>query len=119
MDQTIIDLYDRFNHGGMSRVDFLDRLSELAGSRTTAAALLSQLRNDYAPGAMVSEEDPRLVSKRVSYDSVAGTVNGCLVRPKAKGWSVAPHPTRTPRASCTQRSTKTMRLPRWCPRSRS
>lgn len=84
MDQTIIDLYDRFTHGGMSRADFLDRLSELAGSRTTAAALLSQLQNDYAQAAVVSEDDPRLVSERASYDSVAGTINGYLVRPKAK-----------------------------------
>jgi len=85
MDQTIIDLYDRFTHGGMSRVDFLDRLSELAGSRTTAAALLSQLQNDYAQAAKISEDDARLVSERASYDSIEGTVNGYLVRPKAKG----------------------------------
>ena len=85
MDQTIIDLYDRFTHGGMSRVDFLDQLSELAGSRTTAAALLSQLQNDYAQAAKISEDDARLVSERASYDSIEGTVNGYLVRPKAKG----------------------------------
>ncbi|MHB9150590.1 MAG: dienelactone hydrolase family protein [Thermoleophilia bacterium] len=85
MDQTIIDLYDRFTHGGMSRADFLDRLSELTGSRTTAAALLSQLQNDYAQAARVSEDDPRLVSERASYDSAEGRVNGYLVRPKAKG----------------------------------
>ena len=32
MDQKIINLYDTFTHGGMSRRDFLDRLAELAGS---------------------------------------------------------------------------------------
>ena len=30
MDQRIINLYDRFTHGGMSRREFLDRLAELA-----------------------------------------------------------------------------------------
>ena len=33
MDSKIIDLYDRFTHGGMSRRDFMDRLGKLAGSR--------------------------------------------------------------------------------------
>src|SRR6202040_660491 len=32
VDQGIINLYDRFTHGGMSRRDFLDRLAELARS---------------------------------------------------------------------------------------
>lgn len=85
MDQAIIDLYDRFTHGGMSRADFLDRLGALAGSPETAAALLSQLQNDYARAAGVSEDDARLVSERASYDSPVGTINGYLVRPKAMG----------------------------------
>ena len=40
MDQTIINLYDRFTHGGMSRREFLDRLAKLAGS-TAAAHVVS------------------------------------------------------------------------------
>ena len=28
MDQHIIDLYDRFTHGGINRRDFLDRLAD-------------------------------------------------------------------------------------------
>jgi len=40
MDQKIINLYDRFTHGGLSRREFLDRLAELAGSSAAALALL-------------------------------------------------------------------------------
>src|SRR5262249_61353593 len=60
MDQRIINLYDRFTHGGMSRRDFLDRLSELAGSAAAAAALLPLLRSNYGQAAIVPAADARL-----------------------------------------------------------
>jgi carboxymethylenebutenolidase len=85
MDQRIINLYDRFTHGGMSRREFLDRLSEAAGSAAAAAALLPLLQNDYAQAAIVADNDPRLLSERLAYDSPKGRINGYLVRPKAKG----------------------------------
>jgi carboxymethylenebutenolidase len=85
MDQRIIDLYDRFTHGGMSRRDFLDRLGELAGSAAAAAALLPLLQNDYAQAAIIAADDARLATERLSYDSPKGKINGYLARPKAKG----------------------------------
>ena len=85
MDQKIINLYDRFTHGGMNRREFLDRLSELAGSAAAAAALLPLLQNDYAQAAIVADNDPRLVSERVGYNSPKGRINGYLVRATAKG----------------------------------
>jgi carboxymethylenebutenolidase len=85
MDQRIINLYDNFTHGGMTRRDFLDRLTELAGSTAAAVALLPLLQNDYAKAAIVPADDARLVSERVSYDSPKGKINGYLTRPKAKG----------------------------------
>ena len=60
----IINLYDRFTHGGMNRRDFLDRLIELAGSAAAAAALLPLLQNDYAQAAIVAGDDPRLATER-------------------------------------------------------
>jgi carboxymethylenebutenolidase len=83
MDQKIINLYDRFTHGGMSRRAFLDRLAELAGSTAAAAALLPLLQNDYARAAIVAADDGRLVAERVSYDSPKGKISGYLVRLKA------------------------------------
>jgi carboxymethylenebutenolidase len=85
MDQRIINLYDRFTHGGMSRRDFLDRLAELAGSTAAAAALLPLLQNDYAQAAIIPADDARLATERVSYDSPKGKINGYLARAKAKG----------------------------------
>jgi len=85
MDQRIIDLYDRFTHGRLTRRDFLDRLAELAGSAAAAAVLLPLLQNDYAQAAIVAENDARLVTERASYDSPKGKINGYLARGKAKG----------------------------------
>ena len=85
MDQRIISLYDRFTHGGMSRRAFLDRLSELAGSTAAAMALLPLLQNDYAQAAIIAEDDARLATARLGYDSPKGRINGYLARPKEKG----------------------------------
>src|SRR5438093_3454389 len=85
VNQDIINLYDRFTHGGMSRRAFLDRLAELAGSTAAAAALLPLLQNDYARAAIVAADDARLVAERVTYDSPKGKINGYLVRGKASG----------------------------------
>lgn len=85
MDQRIINLYDRFTHGGLSRRDFLDRLAELAGSAGAAAALLPLLQNDYARAAIVPADDARLATERVSYESPKGKIDGYLARPKSKG----------------------------------
>ena len=85
MDQRVINLYDTFTHGGMSRRDFLDRLTGLTGSAAAAAAILPLLQNNYAQAAIVAADDPRLVAERVVYDSPKGKINGYLVRPTAKG----------------------------------
>ena len=82
MDQRIINLYDRFTHGGISRRKFLDKLAELAGSVAAGAALLPLLQNDYAKAAIVPDNEPRLVSERVAFDSPKGTINGYLTRLK-------------------------------------
>jgi carboxymethylenebutenolidase len=85
VDQKIINLYDRFTHGGMNRREFLDRLAELAGSAAAAAALLPLLQNDYAQAAIVADNDPRLATERLAYDSPEGKINGYLARAKSTG----------------------------------
>ncbi len=82
MDQRIINLYDRFTHGEMNRRSFLDKLTQLAGSTAAAAALLPLLQNDYAKAAIVANNDSRLVSESVSFDSPKGKINGYLTRLK-------------------------------------
>src|SRR5580704_2052470 len=85
MDQRIINLYHHFTHGGMSRREFLDRLTELAGSAAAAAALVPLLASDHARAATVPVDDSRLAAERVSYDSPKGRISGYLVRAKALG----------------------------------
>jgi carboxymethylenebutenolidase len=85
MDQRIIDLYDSFTHGGISRREFLDRATGLVGSAAAAAALLPLLQNDYAKAETVPADDPRLISETASFDSPQGKISGYLVRPKEKG----------------------------------
>jgi len=85
MDQKVINLYDRFTHGGMSRREFLDRLTELAGSAAAAAALVPLLQSDYARAATIAADDSRLATDRVSYDSPKGKINGYLAHGKAPG----------------------------------
>ncbi len=84
MDQRIIDLYDDFTHGGISRRQFLDRLAEIAGSSAAALALLPLLQNDYARAATVAPDDARLAIDKVTYEA-QGTSIGCyLARLKEK-----------------------------------
>ncbi len=85
MDQKIIDLYDDFTHGGINRRQFLDRLSEIAGSSAAALALLPMLQNDYARAATIAADDARLAIDMVSYDAGGTKISGYLARLKSKG----------------------------------
>ncbi|MCJ8143748.1 dienelactone hydrolase family protein [Ancylobacter sp. A5.8] len=80
MDQRIIDLYDRFTHGQISRREFMDRLASLAGSLAAAAAMLPLLQNDYARAAIVPENDARLDISTEQYLSAGTPVTGTLAR---------------------------------------
>lgn len=60
IDQEIIELYDEYTHAPLSRRDFLDRLTKLAGTGAAALAMLPFLQNNYAQAAMVSENDKDL-----------------------------------------------------------
>lgn len=85
MDQRIINLYDRFTHGGMNRRQFLDRLAELTGSAAAASALVPLLQSNYAKAAIVAADDARLAIDTTGYDTPAGRVSGYLARLKEKG----------------------------------
>lgn len=83
--QPIIDLYDRFTHGGMDRRAFLDRLAALAGGAPVAAALLPLLRADPAKAAIVPPDDPRLTVARVTWAGPDGVLAGSLARLRGGG----------------------------------
>ncbi len=81
MDQKIINLFDRFTHGGMNRRDFMEKLSLLAGSTAAATALLPVLENNYARADILPEGDPRITTQNLDY---AGG-KGYFATPKAAG----------------------------------
>jgi carboxymethylenebutenolidase len=83
-DQRIVDLYDAFTHGGISRRTFLDRLTAIAGSSAAALALLPLLQNDYARAATVAANDARLAIDKVTYPAPGTTITGYLARLKDK-----------------------------------
>lgn len=81
VDQRIIDLYDQFNRGELSRRDFLGRLAQLAGGSSAAMALLPFLQNDYAR-QIVAPNDDRLTISQAEWDADGTRVTGYLARLK-------------------------------------
>jgi len=85
MKQSIIDLYDRFTHGALSRRDFMERLTLLAGSTAAANGLLPLLQNNYALAQMVPPADQRLRAERVAYEAQGRKLGGYVARPAQPG----------------------------------
>ncbi len=63
--QRVIDLFDRYTHGGMDRRQFLEKLTVLAGSSAAALALLPALENNYAQADLLPEGDPRIKTETI------------------------------------------------------
>jgi carboxymethylenebutenolidase len=81
VNQTVIDLYDRFTRGEMNRRDFLDRLTRILGSSSAAMAVLPLLPNDYGRQIMTPQDD-RLNISQAEWDADGTTVTGYLARLK-------------------------------------
>ena len=85
MDQKYIQLYDNYIHSAaMTRRDFLDRLTRLAGSATVAATLLPMLESNYARAETVPAGDPRLETGYVEYPAGDTKMRAYLAAPKGK-----------------------------------
>jgi len=85
MEQKIIDLYDRYTHGDMSRRAFFDKLAVLAGGTAAATTLLPMLENNYARADTVAEGDPRVKGETVTFEAGTQDVSGYLAKPAADG----------------------------------
>ncbi len=79
----VLQLFDRYVHGDLSRRGFLDQAGRFAGSPAAAAALLAALSPQFAAAQVVAPTDPRIATRRASFDSPQGhgTVHGLLARP--------------------------------------
>ena len=87
-DQELLDLYDEYVHGKVTRRTFLDRASKFAVGGLTAAALLEALGPNYAWAQQVPKDDPRIKTEYAGYESPqgGGKIRGLLAQPaKADG----------------------------------
>jgi carboxymethylenebutenolidase len=84
----LLELYDYYAHGQISKREFLEKAARYAVGGMTAAALLGVMSPNYALAEQVSFTDPDIVADYVTYPSPKGNgdVRGYLVRPaKAEG----------------------------------
>ena len=81
--QELLNLFDVYVHGGMSRRAFLDGAQKFAVSGVSAGGLLEMLKPDYAWAIQVPPDDSRIAAKRVDVPSPQGngSIKGYLVRP--------------------------------------
>ena len=81
--QELLDLYDFYAHGKMTKREFLNAAGKFAIGGVTAAMLLDQLSPNYAWAQQVAADDASIETRRISYPSPNGhgEVNGYLVKP--------------------------------------
>jgi carboxymethylenebutenolidase len=89
--QELLELYDFYAHGRITKREFLDRAAKFAVGGVTAATLLSTLSPDYALAQQVSFTDPDITAQYITYSSPKGNgeVRGYLVRPAKTTGKVA------------------------------
>ncbi|MDI7921733.1 dienelactone hydrolase family protein [Ferirhizobium litorale] len=80
--QAMIDAYDEYTHLTLDRRAFMEKLTAIAGSAASAAAIAPLLAANKASAQMIPEDDARLVAEEVSYPGSNGMMKGYLVRPK-------------------------------------
>jgi len=83
LDQDIFDIYDDYAHNELDRRQFMDRLKVYAVGGLTVGSLASFLLPNYAEAQQISQNDPRIKSEYIEYDSPkgAGKMRGLLVTP--------------------------------------
>ncbi|MBN6150690.1 dienelactone hydrolase family protein [Xanthomonas sp. AmX2] len=81
----LLELYDGYVHGKISRRQFLDGAAAFAVAGLSASAILASLGPDYAMATQVEFTDPDIVAEYIRYPSPKGhgQVRGYLVRPAA------------------------------------
>ncbi|HRK54026.1 MAG TPA: dienelactone hydrolase family protein [Cyclobacteriaceae bacterium] len=83
INQEVFDLYDKYAHNKLDRRTFIESLKAHAVGGITVAGLLAFLLPKYATAQQTKQNDPRLNSEYVEYDSPkgAGKMRGLLTRP--------------------------------------
>ena len=81
--QELLDLFDGYVHGGISRRQFLDRAQRFAIGSVTALALFQMLKPNYAWAIQIQPDDKRIKAESATVPSSQGngSIKGYLVRP--------------------------------------
>ncbi len=84
ISQEVFDLYDDYAHNKIDRRQFVEKLSIYAVGGITVTSLLSFIMPDYETTALVKQDDKRLNSEFINYDSPkgGGSIRALLSRPK-------------------------------------
>src|SRR5579862_3384150 len=81
--QELLNLFDKYVHGGLSRREFIDRAQKFAVGGVTATALFEMLKPNFAWAIQVPENDNRIKAEDDTVQSPQGngSIKGYLVRP--------------------------------------
>lgn len=81
--REILDLFDAFVHGGISRRGFIEKAAVYTGSVAAATGVLAALSPDFAAAQVVAPADKRIAIETVTIPSPAGngTIKAYVARP--------------------------------------
>ena len=85
--QEVMDLFDGYVHGRLTRRDFLDRAARYAVGGFTAGAMLEALSPNFAWAEQVKKDDSRIKAGYADFDSPQGSgkMRGYLAQPAKAG----------------------------------
>ncbi|WP_242117567.1 dienelactone hydrolase family protein [Aestuariivivens sediminicola] len=85
INQQVFDLYDAYAHNKIDRRQFIEKLSLYAVGGITVSSLLSFISPNYTDTLLVPQNDPRLDSGYIHYESPegGGIIKGLLSKPSA------------------------------------
>ena len=72
INQEVFDLYDDYAHSRIDRRTFVDRLSTYAVGGITVASLMSFIMPNYADKIQIPQDDARLNTEFITYNSAKG-----------------------------------------------
>ena len=84
ISQEVFDLYDDYAHNKLERRQFIEKLSLYAVGGLTVPSLLSFMSPNYKDTKLVKQDDPRIDSEYITYESPkgGGKIKGLLSTPK-------------------------------------
>ncbi len=82
-DPRILEIFDGYVHGTMSKREFLNRAGKYAAAGVTGAMILEQLQPNYALAQQVDPDDPDIETAVIEYQSPDGhgTIKALMAKP--------------------------------------